>query len=528
MENKNNNYWIPIVMATCLALGLYLGNILTPAKTPVQSLGESRYQKMQDVIQILDQRYVDSLDGEALFERAIGDMLHKLDPHSNYIPAKDLKAMNESLEGKFGGVGIRFFIIRDTVCVTNVLPDSPAMKAGLKAGDKILKVDGKKVARIKITNEEIMGMLKGTENTPVKLSVLRDGKKIEKKVIRGSIPVESVLSAYMIDKSIGFIKIEQFSLATSFEFREATARLKSQGMKKLIIDVRNNGGGVLTGATEIADEFLKANVPIVETRGVHSRPYTYKATSQGNLEDVEVAILINSNSASASEILAGAIQDNDRGTIIGRRSFGKGLVQEDVMLRDGSNLRLTIARYYTPTGRCIQKPYTDDYDEYMSDQMERYDNGELYKVDSTLLLDSLKYRTPKGKIVYGGGGIMPDIFVPYDSTGSSWYYTQLRYSNVFTTFAFDFVQGKRTKWASPSDYKRKFVVTDEVLQRFTQFAQKEGEIKFDKKEFTISKKLIAEVLKAEIARQIWVEEGYYQVYNDFDPEVQRAIRFFKR
>lgn len=527
MENKNNNYWIPIVMATCLAVGLYLGNLLTPAKIPSQSLGESRYQKMQDVIQILDQRYVDTLNGDELFERTIADMLHKLDPHSNYIPAEDLKAMNEAIEGKFGGVGIRFFIIRDTVCITNVLPNSPAMKAGLKAGDKILKVDGEKIARIKISNEEIMGMLKGTENTPVKLSVLRDSKKIEKKVIRGSIPVESVLSAYMINKTTGFVKIEQFSLATSYEFKEATSRLKSQGMKKLIIDLRNNGGGVLTGATEIADEFLKANLPIVETKGAHTQSYTYKATSRGNLEDIEVAILINSNSASASEILAGAIQDNDRGTIIGRRSFGKGLVQEDVMLRDGSNLRLTIARYYTPTGRCIQKPYSDDYDSYMHDQMERYDNGELYKVDSTLLIDSLKYKTPKGKVVYGGGGIMPDIFVPYDTTGSSWYYTQLRYSNVFTTFAFDFVQGKRTKWSSPSDYKKKFVVTDEVLNRFTKFAEKEGKIKFDQKEFNISKKLISEVLKAEIARQIWVEEGYYQVYNDFDPEVQKAIRFFK-
>ena len=514
-------------MATCLAVGLYLGNLLTPAKIPAQSLGESRYQKMQDVIQILDQRYVDTLNGDKLFESAIGDMLHKLDPHSNYIPADELKAINEVIEGKFGGVGIRFYIIRDTVCITNVLPNSPAMKAGLKAGDKILKVDGEKVARVKISNEEIMGMLKGTENTPVNISIVRNGKKLEKKVIRGSIPVESVLSAYMIDKTIGFIKIEQFSLATSYEFKVATARLKSQGMKKIIIDLRNNGGGVLTGATEIADEFLRANLPIVETKGAHTRSYTYKSSSKGDLEDVEVAILINSNSASASEILAGAIQDNDRGTIIGRRSFGKGLVQEDVMLRDGSNLRLTVARYYTPTGRCIQKPYTDDYDSYMHDQMERYDNGELYKIDSTLLIDSLKYKTPKGKVVYGGGGIMPDIFIPYDTTGSSWYYTQLRYSNVFTTYAFDFVQGKRSKWSSPSDYKKKFIVTDEVLNRFTKFAEKEGKIRFDQKEFTISKKLISEILKAEIARQIWVEEGYYQVYNDFDTEVQRAIRFFK-
>jgi carboxyl-terminal processing protease len=331
----------------------------------------------------------------------------------------------------------------------------------------------------------------------------------------------------MIDKTIGFVKIEQFSLATTYEFQEATAKLKAQGMKKLIIDLRNNGGGVLTSATDIADEFLKAGIPIVETKGKHTTSYTYRATSKGELENIQVAILINSNSASASEILAGAIQDNDRGTIIGRRSFGKGLVQEDVMLRDGSNLRLTIARYYTPTGRCIQKPYSDDYDEYMHDQMGRYDNGEMYKVDSTLLVDSLKYKTPKGKVVYGGGGIMPDIFVPYDTTGSTWYYTQLRYTNVFTTFAFDFVQGKRTKWSSPTDFKRNFTVSDQVLNQLTAFAASEYKIKLDKKEFNTSKRLISEVLKAEIARQIWVEEGYYEVYNDFDPEVQRAIRFFK-
>ncbi len=527
MENKSTHYWIPIVMATCLAVGLYLGNILTPEKVATQSLGESRYQKMQDIIQILDGRYVDAVNSEELFETTIGDMLHKLDPHSNYIPAKDLQAMNEAMAGKFGGVGIRFFIIRDTVCVTNVLPDSPAMRAGLKSGDKILEVDGTKVVHVKISNEEIMGMLKGTENTPVNLTVLRDNKKIKKKVVRGSIPVVSVLAAYMVDKTIGFIKIEQFSMTTSYEFEEATARLKSQGMKKLIIDLRNNGGGVLTGATKIADEFLKANIPIVETKGAHAMPYTYRATTKGNLEDIQVAILINSNSASASEILAGAIQDNDRGTIIGRRSFGKGLVQEDVMLRDGSNLRLTIARYYTPTGRCIQKPYSDDYDEYMSDQVGRYDNGEMYKVDSTLLVDSLKFKTPKGKVVYGGGGIMPDIFVPYDTTGSTWYLTQLRYTNVFTTFAFDFVQGKRTKWSSLSDFKKRFAVSDELLNHLIVFASSEYKIKLNKKEFATSKKLISEILKAEIARQIWVEEGYYEVYNDFDPEVQRAIRFFK-
>ena len=262
----------------------------------------------------------------------------------------------------------------------------------------------------------------------------------------------------MINNEIGYVKINQFSVATSAEFKMAAESLRAQGMKKMILDLRNNGGGVLTGATDIADEFLPENVPIVETRGLHSPTYTYKATSKGTLENIELVILINTNSASASEILAGAIQDNDRGTIIGRRSFGKGLVQEDRLLRDGSNLRLTIARYYTPTGRCIQKAYTDDVKAYYEDQRERYDNGEMYKVDSSLFVDSLKFITPKGKVVYGGGGIMPDIFVPFDTSGSSWYLSELHYSSVFQTFAFDFVQNKRKKWKSPAHFGRSFDV----------------------------------------------------------------------
>lgn len=514
-------------MASCMALGLYLGNALTPKQQAFASAGESRYQKIQDVIHVLDEKYVDPIDGEKLFEKTIGDMLHKLDPHSNYIPAEELKAMNESIEGKFGGVGIRFFIIRDTVCVTNVLPYSPAMQAGLKSGDKILKVDGKGVASKKITNDEVMSKLKGIEGTKVNLSIFRDGKRLNKSVVRGSIPVESVVAAYMIDDNIGYIKIDQFSMATSLEFRRAAGILRKQGLEKLIIDLRNNGGGVLTCATEIADEFLGANIPIVETKGEHSQHYTYRATANGELENVEVAILINANSASASEILAGAIQDNDRGTIVGRRSFGKGLVQEDVLLRDGSNLRLTIARYYTPTGRCIQRPYSDDVNEYYEDQMNRFDEGGLYAVDSTQFVDSLKFTTPKGKNVFGGGGIMPDVFVAYDSSGTSWYYSQLRYSTAFTTFAFDFVQGKRNKWTSPKEFDRAFRVDDALLNRFADFASKESKVKKNPKELQISKALISRTIKSEIARQLWVEQGYYQVNNMTDKEVQKAIDVLK-
>jgi len=514
-------------MAISITIGLFLGNSLSSKKELIVTDEESRYQKIQDIMDILDRCYVDSVDGDAVFESTIVDMLHRLDPHSSYIPAEELKKMNESIHGKFGGVGIRFFIIRDTVCITNVIPFSPSLLAGLESGDKILEVDGKKVAGIKITNDKVMDLLKGVEGTEVNIRLLRNGKKIKKTVVRGSIPVQSVVASYMINNEIGYVKINQFSVATSAEFKRAAESLRAQGLKKMILDLRNNGGGVLTGATDIADEFLPENVPIVETRGVHSPTYTYKATSIGTLENIELVILINTNSASASEILAGAIQDNDRGTIMGRRSFGKGLVQEDRLLRDGSNLRLTIARYYTPTGRCIQKAYTDDVKAYYEDQRERYDNGEMYKVDSSLFVDSLKFITPKGKVVYGGGGIMPDIFVPFDTSGSSWYLSELRYSSVFQTFAFDFVQNKRKKWKSPAYFGRSFDVSDVLLDQFFDFALKHNNIAANLKDQQYSKKRISNLLKAEIARQLWVEQGFYKITNTSDQDVLRAIEFLR-
>jgi carboxyl-terminal processing protease len=529
MENNSKyNFIIPTALAVFLASGMWIGNSLTPKKLEMSaSDGAAKYQKMQDIIDVLDQRYVDTLNGEALFEQTISDMLHKLDPHSNYIAAKDLQLMNESIEGKFGGIGVRFFILRDTICVTNVIYGSPSERAGLKAGDKILQVDGKPVAKKKISNDKVMSLLKGKENTAVSLRINRNGQILNKRVIRGSIPIESVVSVYMIEPTIGYIKIDEFSVTTAEEFKQAAFWLKQKGMKKLILDLRNNGGGVLQSATEIADQFLGNNVPILMTKGEHTGSKTYRATAGGLLESTGVAILINANSASASEILAGAIQDNDRGTIIGRRSFGKGLVQEDIQLRDGSNLRLTIARYYTPSGRCIQKSYDKGYEEYMTDQIDRYDSGELYKPDSTLMNDSLKYKTPKGKIVYGGGGIMPDIFVPFDSSGTSWYFTDLRFSQAFNAFAFDYVQNKRTKWATLEAFDKNFTVSDELLSQFARFAEKEIKIPQDKKGLAHSKTLIAKILKAEIARQLWLEDGYFRIINKTDNEVQRAVKTLK-
>lgn len=527
MLNNKNNYLIPLLLAVFMAIGLLLGNFFSSRMNFVGVSGTSgteKYQKLQDIIEILDNKYVDTVNGGKLFEETIGDMLHKLDPHSNYIPARELAEMNESVEGKFGGIGVRFFVIRDTICVTHVIPNSPSERAGIMAGDKIIKIENKIVASKKISNDKIMSLLKGKENTSVRVQLLRNGKLISKQIIRGVIPISSIICANMINNSIGYIKIEQFSVTTSQEFRDAANILKSKGMKKLILDLRNNGGGVLQSATEIVDEFLKENLPIVSTKGQHTKSNTYRSTRGGILETTKVAVLINANSASASEIVAGALQDNDRGIIIGRRSFGKGLVQEDVQLRDGSNLRLTIARYYTPTGRCIQKPYTESYEDYYHDQMDRYDNGELYKPDSSLFVDSLKFKTPKGKIVYGGGGIMPDIFVPFDSSGMSLYYTELRYSSAFQSFAFVYVSDKRTKWKSPEQYNNSFTVTDDLLKKFMAYAEKNDKVKQDKGGFEASKRLIAETLKGEIARQLWVEQGFYTVTNGSDREVQKAIK----
>lgn len=529
MKNSSRKYVLPFALAVTLAVGLWMGHMLTPNSRGISwGSGEEKYTKVRDIIDILDKRYVDSLNGDKIFEQAISDMLHKLDPHSNYIPASDMKAATEQIEGKFGGIGVRFTIIRDTICITNVIAQSPAFVAGVQPGDKIIAIENKSVAGKKITSEKVLKTLKGDENTEVNITVWRNKKKLTKKLIRGIIPIETVVCSTMLTDKIGYLKLDQFSIESAFEFNRAVSNLKAQGMKKLIFDLRNNGGGVLQSASDIVDEFLADNVAIVTTKGLHSDKKTYWATEKGILEQTEVVVLINSNSASASEIVAGALQDNDRATVMGRRSFGKGLVQEDIMLKDGSNLRLTIARYYTPSGRCIQKSYGKNYDSYYEDQMERVENGELYHIDSTLLVDSLKFKTPKGKIVYGGGGIMPDVFLPLDTVGSSWYFTDLRYSPVFQNFAFDYLQSKRKSWKSLAQFNKTFQVDDKLLNQFVRYAEDEFGIPENTKGLKTSNQLIRQTIKAEIARQLWTEQGFYTVVSSYDKEVQKAVEYLRK
>jgi carboxyl-terminal processing protease len=529
MENKNKYaYLFPLILAVVLASGTWLGyKIATNGSDISVNYGNAKFQKLMEILDILDKKYVDSVKAEDLFEASISDMLMQLDPHSQYIAAKDLKKMTESIEGKFGGIGIRFFLFRDTICVTNVIEGSPSQALGIRSGDKIIKVNGKKVTGIKITNDSVMALLKGPENTFVDLEIKRKGKVLKVKVQRGSIPIESISASFMMNATTGYIKIDQFSIFTGQEFRQAANSLKAQGMKSLVLDLRDNGGGVLQSAIEIADELLPNKVPLLKTKGKSMPEQIYYATSQGTLENTPVSVLINSNSASASEILAGALQDNDRGTIVGRRSFGKGLVQEDIQLRDGSSLRLTIARYYTPTGRCIQKPYDEGYEEYYESYLEGLENGELFAPDSSAFNDSLKFKTPKGKIVYGGGGIMPDIFVPLDTSGMSNYYKALRFGGVFNAYAFDYVYNKNHTWSSFENFNKSYTVTDAVLADFVKFAFNEFDIPTEQIKSVKSKALFSKTIKAEVARQIWLENGYFKIMNAYDTEVHQAIKSLK-
>ena len=415
MNNSRFSIVLPLIISLSICAGFLICYVVMGDVFDAQKKSPG-VQKLEDVLNLLDSKYVDPINRDAVFEETISEMLHKLDPHSNYIPAKDMALMSESLEGNFSGIGVRFFKLRDTISITHVLSDSPSERAGLKDGDQIVRIDGKNAAGVQMSTDTIMSLLKGKSGSSVNVQINRYGKLLSKKIIRGRIPIKSINTYYMIDDETGYIKIDQFSIPTAYEFRQASAKLLSQGMKKLILDLRNNGGGVLDGATQIADEFLKDGLSIVKTQGRKIGTKNYTSTNRGSLKQTELVVLINSRSASASEIVAGAIQDNDRGLIVGRRSFGKGLVQEDQKLRDGSSLRITVARYYTPSGRCIQRPYSDGMEDYYNDPTRTEES--MFKIDSSIFIDSLKYKTIGGRTVYGGGGISPDIFVPLDTTGT--------------------------------------------------------------------------------------------------------------
>ena len=471
--------------------------------------------------------YVDTLNRDSLTDVTIETLLGNLDPHSAYIPASDLQATNEPLNGNFEGIGVEFNLLRDTIYVVTAIPGGPSEKAGLKSGDKIIFVDGKKVAGIKITNEMVFKYLKGKGGTIVKIGVLRYGtSKIEYfKITRGKIPIYSVDAAYMMDSITGFIKISRFASTTYQEFDNALSKLEKQGLKQLILDLRGNPGGFLDAAIDISDEFLPKGKMIVYTQGKNKPRQNSISSEKGRFEKQKLAILIDENSASASEIVAGAVQDNDRGVIIGRRSFGKGLVQEQAEFKDGSAIRLTIARYFTPSGRCIQKPYENGrIEDYYQDEMERYDTGELVNADSVKLNKKLKYTTPAGKVVYGGGGIMPDYFIPIDTTKVSRYISELLYKNLINDFALEYVNKNRTqlKYSSAKEFNQQFKVNTPLINELKSYANK-NDIKSSASDLGKGLDLLSTHLKAYIAKDIFNQEAWFFVKNANDDACEKAL-----
>jgi carboxyl-terminal processing protease len=483
--------------------------------------------KLMEVMNKVSNYYVDSIDEESFVEKTIVQMLHELDPHSSYISADELKEMNEQLSGEFEGIGISFNILNDTIFVVGTIPGGPSERVGIMAGDRIIRVDGEDVAGIGIANSGVQKRLKGAKGTEVDVTVYRKstGREIDFSIKRDKIPVFSLDASYMTGEDIGYIKLSRFSQTTAREFETALKELQKEGMESLILDLSGNGGGYLRIAIELADQFLSKGRQIVYTEGNKVPRRDYTATSKGLFEDGKLVIMIDESSASASEIVSGAIQEWDRGVLVGRRSFGKGLVQQPFRLSDGSEVRLTIARYYTPTGRLIQKPYDEGYDDYAMDIINRYNSGELNNSDSIIFPDSLIYKTlVKQRTVYGGGGIVPDYFVPIDTTAYSEYYRKLISRGVFNQFVLKYLDANRPalekKYKNFSSFKNKFNPSLE-MDELIAFAEQEG-ISYEQDDWKLSGERIGLLFKAYIARDLWESGNFFQIYNDYDPTYQKA------
>jgi carboxyl-terminal processing protease len=536
MENNRRSYvFLPIAFALVLVVGILTGFYMMRSSFVQNHLllnGMKGQNTLSELIRFIDKNYVDSVDTKKLNDEAITGMLLSLDPHSVYIPASDFAEANDPLMGNFEGIGIQFRIEHDTVMVINTIPGGPSEKVGLLAGDRIVKVDGKNIAGIKLENDKVMKLLKGPKDTKVTVSIFRRGlKKLNDFTItRGVIPTWSIDISYPVNEEVGYIKLSKFSATTGDELHEALTDLKTKGIRKLILDLRGNSGGYLQEAIAVADEFLPDNKLIVYTQGLHRPKQIAKSSADGLWEDLPVVVLIDEGSASASEIVAGALQDNDRGTIIGRRSFGKGLVQEQIGLSDGSALRLTVARYYTPTGRSIQKPYTTGAEEYYMEYYHRMTDGELDNADSIKLNDSLKFKTPGGKTVYGGGGIMPDIFVPVERTIALKFYNESVNKGILYQFAFDYTDGNRAKFSSyknAAQFDKTFQVNSGMYSDYIAYAEKNG-IKYSPSETAASQLKINELMKSYIARNLFDSKGFYPIYLRTDKTFQKAIEVFAK
>ncbi len=524
-NNTKLTKWLPLIGAVLLIAGMWLGFAIAGGhkRSPFQ-------EKLNRLYDIIENDYVDEIDLDSLLETQIPSLMKGLDPHSSYIPAADLEKVNSELEGSFGGIGIQFQVMNDTICVVEVIPGGPSEKVGVLAGDRIIAVDTVDIIKRHISDEDVRSMLRGEKGTEVSIKVKRNNaaKPLTFNIVRGDIPVTSVDASYMIDPTTGYVKVNRFSRTTYGEFLQAISKLKYLGAESLIIDLRGNGGGYMEPAILMANEFLPAYSKIVMTKGRDTADNsTVLSDGTGAFTDIPLVVLVDEFTASSSEIFSGAIQDNDRGLIVGRRTFGKGLVQRPILLPDSSEVRLTVQRYYTPSGRCIQKNFqrgkTDEYDEEI---IERYNRGEIFNADSIYLNTSDIYKTLNGRTVYGSGGIMPDVFVPSDTTGYSSYYVNVSNAGLLQKYAYELSDLNREEFAKAKtvDELMKMLPSDAtLLQSFVSYAAQKG-VPARWHYINISSSLIVNYLKALIARDTLGFSASYEVYNSRDNVISQALK----
>lgn len=532
MKN-NNTRFIPFLLAICLiagiAIGTFYANHFSGNKLGIINTSSN---KLNALLRIIDDQYVDTVNMGELVEEAMPQILSELDPHSSYIPAKDLEAVNADLKGSFSGIGIQFTIQNDTIHVNSVIQGGPSEKVGLMAGDRIVEVDDSAFVGKIVTNSEAMKRLKGEKGSKVKLGVYRPGEKdlLHFTVIRGNIPVKSIDAAYMINEKVGYIKVNKFGETTYPELLIALAKLNQKNCEGLIVDLRGNTGGYMAAAIQMVNEFLPNNRLIVYTQGRKSPREDYSSNGTGSNQKMPLVVLVDEGSASASEIFAGAIQDNDRGTIVGRRSFGKGLVQQPIEFSDGSAIRLTIARYYTPSGRCIQKPYEKGKEsEYELDLLTRYEHGEFFSADSIKQDETEVYHTRLGHPVYGGGGIMPDIFVPQDTTGMTSYFRMAANRGLIIRYTFDYTDQNRStlqKYDTPEKMEA-YLKGQNLLNKFAAWAEKKG-LKRRNNLMMKSRRLFEMSLYGNIIYNMLGMEAYVEYLNESDKTVLKAVEILEK
>lgn len=524
MRNKKLQVWLPLILSLCMVAGMFIGYRIK-GNMPDSGIFLFEKQKpVQEVLDLIKHKYVDDENMDSIGNIAIQAMLSALDPHSVYLPAQELKEVNEDLEGVFFGIGIEFNILNDTTNVINVLPGGPSEKAGLQPGDKFLKVGDSIIAGNHITAERLKNLLRGSGGSKVEITILRNGAQKKISISRGAIPLYSLDAAYMIADTVGYIRLNKFSETTYKEFMRSMEKLQKNGMKSLILDLRDNGGGILTEATHIADEFLSGNKLITYTEGAHSPKKEYRCDKEGVFETGKLIVLANEGTASASEVLIGALQDWDRATIVGRRSFGKGLVQEQYELSDGSGLRLTVARYFTPLGRSIQKSYGNGNEDYRKDIINRFKHGEMEYADSIKHTNEKRYTTQSGNTLYDGGGITPDIFVGYDTMAFDKEVMKSLIRGTLNQFAYlNYLQHQKQflSYSSPKIFKEKYVVDDATLQNLKAFAEKDSV--YLNLNNAQQKTQLTKQIKVLTARQIWRTEGFYEINNVYDETVRRAL-----